>query len=771
MSGYRFCVHVVTAGFLAAAGSAALSGLAATAAAEPSGGGSHDSGSHDSGSHESSRSHAGSNAGGHSAGHSAGSGSSESAGGASATQKSKTAGSSGSAAGVSSGHGAANTGTGSSGGAQVAAGADTAGHSVTAQSKEPGARRVDAPASAANGDSIQKPVTKTRALTDPKPSTSGISGASGKPAASPVTGVAGTAGSTATQQAQSTAKPASPSISGSGSLLPDHRNAAATTSDVNTDHGPLGDVKLVQPNAIQKNEKKDESSSSVPSAHPDSTEQQLKQAGIQTPNRESNHPGDRAITDAGGKTADTTGPQNKSDKSTVAPGTDRAVTSTVHITQNSPAASALTDATGPAQVASVQVPTRPSLTARAQTLTAPATVATAAVTAPTAPAPAPVAPVGPPPVPAVPANAPTTPGGGTTASITSALADVRKRDQGSGDTVTQEPVNTEQTLHVQNAANTTQAVGTGDDSTLTSTEALAGVAAAAAQDPENVPRVRVARDTSSVAGAADDAGLTDAAQVAQIRGTFLTKATELGADRAQLVADSTALREKHDALTAERQKFETELDKHNKNLATVNADDATIARDNAALTADILAHNAAVAAGGGSNANAAALAVRQAALNARIIANNQAKLKYNIEAAQLNSQQASINARADENLAEGIRLQQRAQEFGTRVTQLTDDLGRALEPYKKGSGRADAITDVINAIKLSQREAAQAAEATSKAAFGGSGGIATLPDGTMMILPRLLPQRVAMQVSPEGVISIFKGDLTQFVKYLPDVIG
>lgn len=44
MAGHRFCVYVVTAG------SAALSGLAATAAADPGGGGSHGSASsHDSG--------------------------------------------------------------------------------------------------------------------------------------------------------------------------------------------------------------------------------------------------------------------------------------------------------------------------------------------------------------------------------------------------------------------------------------------------------------------------------------------------------------------------------------------------------------------------------------------------------------------------------------------------------------------------------------------------------------------------------------------------
>lgn len=741
VSGYRLCVHVVAAGFLAAAGSAALSGLVATAAAEPSSGGSHESGSHDS-----SQSHAG-NGGGESARHSAGSGSSESAG-VTQSPQTKTAGTSAapgsSASGrVSSAHGAADSGNtvSNSGGAQASADGQMAGHSVAAKPKATPSGDVAASGDGRNSGSGAKAVTKTRALTDPKPSTSGVLGtsvATDKPAASTVAGVAEVAGAKAKEQL-SGGKAVSETSAGAGAVQSEHNTASVAArgakGDVKADQTQLSDLKPLQPNATHDNA----SPSSAPSALTGDTGQ-AKRVDAQSPGREPNRSASHVTPDVGAKATDTSGSLSAS---TV---TDRAVTSTVRIEQSSPATSTVTDVKVPEHLTTVQIPTHQSSTATTETSAAPKTVAVAAVTAPAAPAPAPVAPV-----PVVPANAPTAPGGAT-ASITSALADVRKRGEGSGDTVTQEPDNTAQALRVQNAASTTASLGADDGSTLTSTEALAGVAAAAAHDPESTPRVRVARDTSSVAGAADDA----AAQLAAVRDEFVGKATQLGADRAKLVADSTALREKHDALTVERQKLEADLEKHNKNLATVNADDAALARDNAALTAEILAHNAAVAAGGGSNAEAAALAVRQAALNARITANTQAKLKYDIEAAQLNSQQASINARADENLAEGIRLQQADRELSARTAEFANGLGEALEPLSRG-GRADVMVEAINAIKLPQQEAAQAANAASKTAFGETAGIATLRDGRMIVLPTNSLLKDVIAVLPDGAVTVLRG--------------
>lgn len=35
-----------------------------------------------------------------------------------------------------------------------------------------------------------------------------------------------------------------------------------------------------------------------------------------------------------------------------------------------------------------------------------------------------------------------------------------------------------------------------------------------------------------------------------------------------------------------------------------------------------------------------------------------------------------------------------------------------------------------------------------------------------MVLPASLPQRIAMQVHPDGSVSVFRGDLMQFLPYL-----
>lgn len=176
MSGYRFCVNVVTAGFLAAAGSAGWLGLVATAAADPGGGG---SSSHDSG-------------GSHSS--------------ASGSQRSGGSGASGSAGPSSAQHGGGTPG--GSTGAKSSGGADAPGHSAATKPKAPsGSHSADSPAGATKhaGASGGAPTKEKRALTDPKPGTSKAapaSGVAGEPGASGVGGAAGSAGPAAKHQPQ-----------------------------------------------------------------------------------------------------------------------------------------------------------------------------------------------------------------------------------------------------------------------------------------------------------------------------------------------------------------------------------------------------------------------------------------------------------------------------------------------------------------------------------------------------------------------------------------
>ena len=72
----------------------------------------------------------------------------------------------------------------------------------------------------------------------------------------------------------------------------------------------------------------------------------------------------------------------------------------------------------------------------------------------------------------------------------------------------------------------------------------------------------------------------------------------------------------------------------------------------------------------------------------------------------------------------------------------------------------------VTSLSLGQIDAAEATNVASKIAFGDTAGIATLPDGTKMVLPASLPQRIAMEVHVDGSVSVFRGDLTQFLPYL-----
>jgi hypothetical protein len=93
------------------------------------------------------------------------------------------------------------------------------------------------------------------------------------------------------------------------------------------------------------------------------------------------------------------------------------------------------------------------------------------------------------------------------------------------------------------------------------------------------------------------------------------------------------------------------------------------------------------------------------------------------------------------------------------------EIGREVAALPKGT-RLDTLADKVTGLHLDQEQAVEATDIAAKAAFGETGGIANLPDGTRVVLPKLLPQRVAMMVHPDGSVTVFKGDLSQFLPYL-----
>ncbi|WP_139829871.1 hypothetical protein [Mycobacterium gastri] len=93
-------------------------------------------------------------------------------------------------------------------------------------------------------------------------------------------------------------------------------------------------------------------------------------------------------------------------------------------------------------------------------------------------------------------------------------------------------------------------------------------------------------------------------------------------------------------------------------------------------------------------------------------------------------------------------------------------IGEEVKTVPKGSGQLQALADKVTSLHLDQTQAAEATEIAAQTAFGETGGIANLPDGTKAVLPARLDQGVAMIVHPNGSVTVFKGDLTQFLPYL-----
>ncbi|WP_126315444.1 hypothetical protein [Mycobacteroides chelonae] len=314
----------------------------------------------------------------------------------------------------------------------------------------------------------------------------------------------------------------------------------------------------------------------------------------------------------------------------------------------------------PDHLATLQIRTQDNVAARAETLKAtadPLAPPASVPSVPVRPLPAPV------PVPVVPANAPTAPG--ATGSITSALADVRKRGDASGDTVTQEPANSAPLAARSLGATETFAAGA-----VETRGAAEATASSMAQEVDDVPR-RLSVRSAGDALPAPDPGASSA------------RAAEFRAAKTKIETDKTTLKQKQQTLETEKQQFQAAVDQYNKDATALNTENGPIQQENAALTAAITAHNATSwlfkvwPLNGPYNAEGAALATRQAAFNARVIAHNLAKTQLDARALTIKSQEASINARTLQNLAEGMQLAQSDQDLSNNIANEARSIHRA----------------------------------------------------------------------------------------------
>ncbi len=100
------------------------------------------------------------------------------------------------------------------------------------------------------------------------------------------------------------------------------------------------------------------------------------------------------------------------------------------------------------------------------------------------------------------------------------------------------------------------------------------------------------------------------------------------------------------------------------------------------------------------------------------------------------------------------------------LSQQAMQIAKEVEAVPQGSGQLQSLADKVSGLHLDQQQAAEVTDTAAKAAFGDTGGIANLPDGTKVVLPANILQRAAMIVHSDGSVTVFKGDLTQFLPYL-----
>lgn len=124
--------------------------------------------------------------------------------------------------------------------------------------------------------------------------------------------------------------------------------------------------------------------------------------------------------------------------------------------------------------------------------------------------------------------------------------------------------------------------------------------------------------------------------------------------------------------------------------------------------------------------------------------------------------------------AERAALQARLADFGIYPGYTGDlasvgaQIGAEVAAIPKGTGlsQTQTLAERVTALHLNQADAARVTDIASQRAFGATAGVASLPDGTKIVLPEQIMQGIAMRVHPDGSVTVFRGDLNQFLPYL-----
>jgi hypothetical protein len=86
-------------------------------------------------------------------------------------------------------------------------------------------------------------------------------------------------------------------------------------------------------------------------------------------------------------------------------------------------------------------------------------------------------------------------------------------------------------------------------------------------------------------------------------------------------------------------------------------------------------------------------------------------------------------------------------------------VGEAAAQIPKGSGQGQHIATEVTKLGLGQQEAATAAEAAAERAFGETAGVASLPNGNLVVLPTQPQVKAWIEVTPDGEVIFKRGTI------------
>ncbi|WP_280422701.1 hypothetical protein [Nocardia carnea] len=96
---------------------------------------------------------------------------------------------------------------------------------------------------------------------------------------------------------------------------------------------------------------------------------------------------------------------------------------------------------------------------------------------------------------------------------------------------------------------------------------------------------------------------------------------------------------------------------------------------------------------------------------------------------------------------------------GDDPAELGQSIGDAAAQIPKGSGQGQHIATEVTKLGLGQQEAATAAEAAAERAFGETAGVASMPNGNLVVLPTQPQVKAWIEVSPDGEVTFKRGTI------------